>query len=199
MDYFRNKYRAGLMDAKTYEKMTEIVYHLRMKSYSLLEVIGTGSFGSVFKVKHEISGEERAVKIVSKDHVTEGEIEIWATLDHENILSLISSEFVCHAESYMFLTDLCPTTLKQEIMKSSSRNDHTAFSQAVERLKDILDPVAYLHGRNLSHLDLKCDNILISKGRKVVLADFGFTTSCEKPVGRLVSIYCSFNFYRFCS
>lgn len=199
MEYFRNKYRAGLVDVKTYEKMIEIVYHLEMKSYSFVEVIGNGSFGSVFKVKHDTSGEERAVKIVAKDRVTEGENEIWATLDHENILSLISSEFVYHAESYIFFTEVYPTTLEQEIMKSSSRNDHQAFSQAVNMLKDILDPVAYLHGRNLSHMDLKCNNILISKDRKAVLADFGFTTSCEKPVDRLVSIYYIFNFCCFCS
>lgn len=199
MDYFRKKYRAGLIDVKTYERMIEIVYHLASKSYGFMEVIGVGSFGSVLKVKHETSGEEKAVKIVAKDRVTEGEIEIWATLEHENILSLISSELVYYADSYLFITEVYPTTLEQEIMKPSSRDDPAGFSQAVDWLKNILDAVAYLHSRNLSHMDLKCNNVLISEDKRAVLADFGFTTSCVKPVGRLVPIYCIFNFYPICS
>lgn len=186
MDYFRNKYRAGLMNVKTYEKMIEVVYHLESKNYSFVEVIGGGSFGSVLKVKHEPSGGEKAVKIVAKDRVTKGEIELWATLEHENILSLISSELVYYADSYIFITEVYPTTLEQEIMNSSSRNDHGDFCQAVDYLKNILEAVAYLHSRNLSHMDLKCNNILVSEDRKAVLADFGFTTSCVKPVDRLV-------------
>lgn len=174
------------MNVKTYEKMIEVVYHLESKSYSFVEVIGSGSFGSVLKMKHEPSGKEKAVKIVAKDRVTEGEIEIWATLEHENILSLISYELVYYADSYVFITEVYPITLEQEIMKLSSRNDQGGFNQAVDYLKNILDAVAYLHSRNLSHMDLKCNNILISEDRRAVLADFGFTTSCVKPVGKLV-------------
>lgn len=44
--------------------------------------------------------------------------------------------------------------------------------------------MSYLHDKNLSHLDIKCNNVLISEGKNAVLADFGFVTSNEKPVHR---------------
>ena len=66
MEYYKEKYRAGEVDFRTYERMLEIVAHLEQNDYQFIESIGSGSFGSVMKVKHIPSGEIFAAKIVQK-------------------------------------------------------------------------------------------------------------------------------------
>ena len=66
MEYYKEKYRAGEVDFKTYDRMLEIAAHLEQNEYQFVENICSGSFGSVMKVKHIPSGEIFAAKIVQK-------------------------------------------------------------------------------------------------------------------------------------
>ena len=65
--------------------------------YDSLEVLGEGAFGKVKKVKHKISEEIRAMKVIHKDQIQSGseeekdlikEINILKTLDHPNIMKV---------------------------------------------------------------------------------------------------------------
>lgn len=185
MEYYREKYRGGVIDAKTYEKMIEIIFYLEEKSYTFLEELGFGSFGSVVKMKHS-GNEERAVKIVSKDHVSQGETELWPTLDHDNILPLLSCEYVYFANSYIFVTRVHRMNLEEVVLKSSLLTEKNAFDEAVVWSKQILSAIGYLHEKSLCHLDVKGNNILLTEDKRAIVADFGFLSSTEKPVQRLV-------------
>lgn len=70
------------------------------------------------------------------------------------------------------------------MFKSSFVSDENSFNQAIDWLQQILDAVSYLHSMKLLHLDIKCNNVLISEDKNDVLADFGFVTESEKPVQR---------------
>ena len=177
-------YREGQIDAKSYEKIMEVLYHLEDNGYRFVDVIGGGSFGYVIKMVYVTTGNEVAIKIVSENHVSKGETELWATLKHDNILGLISSEYIYHAKSYLFFTEVHPTTLEDENMQRILGVYPDALEEAINWLKDIVDAVFYLHDRGLAHLDLKCNNILMSEERKAILMDFGFLKESENLVER---------------
>ena len=184
MDYFCQMYREGQIDAKSYEKIAEVLFHLKDNGYGFVDVIGGGSFGYVIKVVSVTTGCKMAVKIVSKNHASTGETELWSTLKHDNILRLISSEYVYHAQSYLFFTEVLPTTLEDENMERILGVDPDALDETISWLKDIVDAVSYLHDRGLVHLDLKCNNVLISEDRKAILMDFGFLKQSKNLIER---------------
>lgn len=86
MDYFIKQRQAGLIDTKTCDKMMEIANHLDENGYTFIDVIGQGTFGCVLKVKNSERKEEMAAKVVEKNYASEGELNLWKTLNHQNIL-----------------------------------------------------------------------------------------------------------------
>ena len=182
MNFIRDLFREGRIDVRSYERLKKVINHLEDSNYKCIEIIGRGSYGFVMKVQHIRTGEERAVKVVCKDRTSVGEIQIWPSLNHKNILRLLFCE--CYAESYLFYTDIHPCTVEEEVVERILTDEPGEFDEASNWLKDIVDGVRYLHDQDLAHLDIKSNNVLISKDRKAILMDFGFITSTKKPIDR---------------
>lgn len=179
MDYYRQKYRAGVIDVKTFERMMEVINHLQEKGYEFQKAIGDGSFGSVLKVKHSTTGEELAAKVVRKDYASDGEVNIWKKLNHENILKLIDVQYAYFADSYIFMMPFYPKNLEEVIWDTTFTSNKNALQMAKEWLKQIIHATANLHDQSLSHNDIKMNNILIADNNKAILADFGFLATTE--------------------
>ena len=47
-------------------------------------------------------------------------------------------------------------------------------------MKSLLQALKYTHEKNIAHRDLKMENILISKGLKIKIIDFGFATHDDR-------------------
>lgn len=182
MEYFRKKRQAGLIDTKTCEKMMEIVNHLEENGYMFIDVIGQGTFGCVLKVKNSERKEEMAAKVVEKNCASEGELNLWKTLNHPNILKLEDVQSVYYADSYIFLTQVYPKNLEQALLEPCFIKNRNALPQTIVWLKQTLDAISSLHSDNLSHNDIKGNNVLISSNKSAVLSDFGFLCSAEKPI-----------------
>lgn len=160
----------------------EIVAHLGQNGYEFMEAIGGGSSGSVIKVKHLESKIELAAKIVSKRHASDGELNLWKRLQHDNILKFTDIQYAYYADSYIFLSPVYPNTLEQKIFQSSFMSDKNALKQAVHWLKGIVDAIVYIYDEGFSHNDIKPNNVLIIDTGKAILADFDFLTSAENLI-----------------
>jgi calcium-dependent protein kinase len=132
--------------------------------YENLQELGSGTYGVVFKVKHKMSNNLRAMKIIKKEFVMEGvnsseieqEINILKNLDHPNILKVF--EFFQDSENYYIITDLCEQGDLEYMLDNMHRLDEIVVKILMHQ---ILSSVGYLHSHKVIHGDLKLQNILI--------------------------------------
>lgn len=152
--------------------------------YSIVECLGEGSFGQVFKVKHKLTGDERAMKIINKyssllseedEENTLKEIKILRMLDHPNIIKIY--EFYNTKRKLFIITELCTGgELFDRIVEVNF------FSEVVAAhiIKQILSATAFCHANKIIHRDLKPENILIENANErkknffnIKVIDFG--------------------------
>ncbi|XP_058475531.1 death-associated protein kinase 2 [Solea solea] len=151
--------------------------------YEIGEVLGSGHFGEVRRVRERASGTSWAGKFmkIRKSACThlgverscvEQEVEILHTLQHPNIVALkdvfesraevvLILEFVNGGELFDFIAD------KEMLLES----------EAIEFMKQILEGLGFMHSKNIGHFDLKPENIMlsdkVSPNPNIKLIDFG--------------------------
>jgi len=157
-----------------------------MEKYEMVwkkgELLGKGSFGSVFSGINLSTGERIAVKEVTlrrgKKHrqqaqALQQEVKILSSLDHRNIIKYIGAE--CTKNTLRIFLELATDgTLKDAI------NEFGALPEPLVRryTTDIIEGLWFLHAKKFIHRDIKPTNLLISGG-VVKLADFGCSSITE--------------------
>ncbi|CAN3364590.1 serine/threonine-protein kinase Rad53p [Diutina catenulata] len=143
------------------------------------EVIGQGAFATVKKCVERATGHSYAVKIINRRKAlntsgaitgVERELSILQQLDHPHIVSL--QAFYEDAENYYIVMELVPGGDLMDFVASNGAIGEDA-TQVIA--KQILEGIAYVHSKGISHRDLKPDNILIAQDDpiKVKITDFG--------------------------
>ena len=144
------------------------------------KTLGSGSFGTVYLVKHKQLHRYfamKAIKKTSKSKVDEeglmNEINILRKMDHPNILKI--TDFYSQKNEYDIITEYC-----QEGELFNEIKQYAPFNETItgHYMKQILTAVCYCHGMNIVHRDLKPENILIVKRAKngchpIKIIDFG--------------------------
>eukprot|EP00794_Sanderia_malayensis_P011801 gene11801-13022_t len=140
--------------------------------FDLLEKLGEGSYGSVFKAVHKESGEVLAIKQVPVD------TDLQEIIKEISIMQQCDSPYVVkYYGSYFKNTDLwivmeyCGAGSVSDIMRL--RNKTLKEDEIACVLKDTLKGLEYLHFRRKIHRDVKAGNILLNTEGNAKLADFG--------------------------
>ena len=137
-------------------------------NYIIINKLGKGSFGSVYKVKHKTTGKIRAMKIIKNEEILEyeqmlgndflKEIEVLKELEHPNIVKII--EYYIDNKNHYIITELLNGgELFDAIIKFKKFNE----KKAAYIMKQILSALNYLHSKGVVHRDIKPENILIQK------------------------------------
>lgn len=153
-------------------------------NYEVKELIGEGAYGSVRKVTHRLTGENRAIKIISKKTIKNDEdrenilreISVLKNIDHPNILKL--HETYEDKFSFFIITELCNGG---ELFDKITQNRVFAEAIAADYMKQILSCLVYCHDRHIVHRDLKPENFLLdnsSDTANLKLIDFGAANYC---------------------
>mmetsp|Transcript_13471 Transcript_13471/g.20412 ORF Transcript_13471/g.20412 Transcript_13471/m.20412 type:complete len:519 (+) Transcript_13471:54-1610(+) len=155
--------------------------------YQLLEVLGEGSYGTVYRGLHKEKQEHFAIKkikIENEDNEVEKEINILKQCDSDFIVryeaTYQTDEHIwivieyCGGGSLLDLMNINQTTLSEE--------------QICAIVKDSLLGLKYLHALGKVHRDIKAGNILLTEQGDVKLADFGVSGELTKTVSKCDSI-----------
>ena len=143
--------------------------------YQVIEIIGEGAYGIVYKCKNTKTNEIVAIKKfielyekLPKKEINR-EIFLLQISKHENIVKLIEA-FI--NKGYLFLVfDYAEKNLLQLIEDNpKGLNPELIRSLTYQMCK----AVSYLHKKNIIHRDIKPENILIKDYSKVEICDFGF-------------------------
>jgi serine/threonine protein kinase len=140
----------------------------------LLQIIGHGQYGVVYKACRESDKSEVAAKMVAFDEGERKEVmyehNIASHLKHPNILSNYGSGLVSH--NFVMVMDLMENSLHELIFSGDTTAIELCTVQSLSR--QLLEGVAYMHARSIMHRDLKSANVLLTAGNTVLkIADFG--------------------------
>lgn len=170
-----------------------------INGYRLLHSIGEGGFGVTYLAADELLHRRVVIKehfphslcqrraatcdVTYHNHVSEQEfrwamgnflreVRLLATLDHPNIVK-IYTVFEAHNTAYYVTEHVdgpCLADVAHEYRKHLGHIPQQPLYSLMVRMLDALD---YLHSRNILHLDIKPDNILVTRDGRPILIDMG--------------------------
>ncbi|XP_052298398.1 auxin response factor 1-like isoform X6 [Citrus sinensis] len=151
-------------------------FRRRIMSWQKGELLGSGSFGSVyegltddgffFAVK-EVSLQDQGAQGKQSILQLEQEISLLSQFEQDNIVQYLGTD-KDENRLYIFLELVTKGSLANLYQKY-----HLSDSQVSSYTRQILNGLVYLHERNVVHRDIKCANILVDASGSVKLADFG--------------------------
>jgi len=155
----------------------------QLPKYQLIEKIGEGTYGVVYKAKDRVTGRIMALKKIRLDHEDEGvpstsirEISLLKELDHPNIVKL---EEVVHCNKRLYLVfEFVDFDLKRYL--DSQTNMPTMLVKSY--LYQLVRSIFFCHTHRVLHRDLKPQNLLIDRNGMLKLADFGLARAFGVPI-----------------
>lgn len=160
------------------------------KNYSVLKVIGEGTYGVVWKGLRKDTGEVVALKKIRFDNdemldevglpsTAIREIVLLRELKHPNIVALL--EVSCTGMQIWLIFEYCEIDLRRYLRQN--RKKGLSIGQVKSLLRQLLSGLAYCHGRRILHRDLKPQNLLLrDSGNTLKIADFGLARTFTPPL-----------------
>ena len=167
----------------------------KINDFEVKSVLGEGSFGKVYHVKHKKTGGIYAIKAIDKRNKNnqEGrpyfrrEIEIMYKVNHPNIVRLFS-----HFEDDDYCYFVMEYISKGNLFSFKNKQKSKSFeaSTVASFIRDVISAVYYLHNMDppIVHRDIKPENVLVNDDGKIKLTDFGWSNYIDGTVVR--STYC---------
>jgi eukaryotic-like serine/threonine-protein kinase len=156
----------------------------RVGSYEIVDVLGDGGMGKVFRVRHLISNRTEAMKVLLAassasqemlDRFTR-EIRVLATLNHTNI-AVLHTAFHHEEQLVMIMEYVEGMDLRHALAAGIT------LDQALAYTRQLLKALEYAHSCGVIHRDIKPSNIMITPGGQVKVLDFGLALAA--PEARL--------------
>ncbi|MDA2935362.1 serine/threonine protein kinase [Acidobacteria bacterium AH-259-D05] len=152
-----------------------------LSHYKVLEKIGQGGMGEVYRAEDTNLSREVAIKVLPEQFTQdpqrlarfEREAKLLASLNHPNIAAIHSFE---HADDIHFLVlELVPgETLAERVAKGP-----LPVEDALEVCRQIAEGVEAAHEKGVIHRDLKPANVKVTPEGKVKILDFGLAKAFE--------------------
>ncbi|KAI0053656.1 Pkinase-domain-containing protein [Auriscalpium vulgare] len=141
--------------------------------YTLMEKLGTGSFGTVYKAMHNETKQIVAIKQIdledSDDDISEIQQEIANLAQHESeFVTRYYGSFVVAYKLWIVMEYLAGGSCLDLLRPGVFSEAHIAVI-----CRELLLGLEYLHSEGTIHRDIKAANVLLSASGKVKLADFG--------------------------
>ena len=161
------------------DEVTRSPFEELESSFTFIDTIASGAFGTVVKAIEIKTGQEVAVKIIKKNsrlidtsHIKE-EINILKQLEHPNIVKFYDY-IETNLKIYIIMEYIKGGTLKRLIETKHSFSEN----EACIIIEKLLSAIAYIHSKNVCHRDVKPENIMMNDYNDLTslkLVDFGLS------------------------
>eukprot|EP00300_Choanocystis_sp_HF-7_P027154 c32224_g1_i1.p1 GENE.c32224_g1_i1~~c32224_g1_i1.p1 ORF type:complete len:432 (-),score=63.17 c32224_g1_i1:138-1433(-) len=157
------------------------------KVFDVIEKLGEGNYGSVYKCKRLTDSGLVAMKVVPVDSEYESlmrEIEVLRQCTSPYIVAYYGSFF--KDGDLWIAMEYCALGSVGDMMEICSRT--LTESQIAAITSDALKGLAYLHSRKIIHRDIKAGNLLMDEKGHVKLADFGVSAQLSNTWSKRKSV-----------
>ena len=151
----------------------------RIGDYEILEELGRGGMGRVYRVRNVISDRVEAMKVLLPDLVSRAdlesrflrEIKTLAALEHPNIATLRTA--MKDGDQLVMIMEF----VDGESLSQRLKRGPLPVAEALTYVDHVLDALSYAHARHVIHRDIKPANMMLSSDGLVKLTDFGIARS----------------------
>ncbi|KAL4657788.1 myosin light chain kinase, smooth muscle-like isoform X2 [Arapaima gigas] len=169
-------------DPQVYEDFVIDTTNKVTDHYNVMEKLGVGRFGQVFRMVHKETGRVRAGKFYKGRRSVEREaarheIQLMKILRHPKLVQCLGA-YDSRSEIVMVMEYVAGGELFERIVDDSF--EHTETNSA-RYMQQILEGLRYMHQQNIVHLDLKPENVVCvdSAGTRIKIIDFGLASKLD--------------------
>ena len=157
--------------------------------YIIKEVIGYGKTCVVFRGVSKSTNENVAIKVLPKRQFFnpweaskfQSEVSTLFRCQHKNVLSLIC--LIHDTLNFYMVTELYEGDMQMYI----ANNHRLSVDEARVFCREIADALQFIHSKGVAHRDIKLDNLLYDKAKRIIISDFGYSIICDDS---LVKNFC---------
>jgi len=160
--------------------------------FDLMEVVGNGTYGQVYKGRHTKTGQLAAIKVMDVTEDEEEEIKLEINVlkkysHHRNIATYYGA-FIKKSppgkdDQLWLVMEYCGagsvTDLVKSIKARGLKEDWIAYI-----CREVLRGLTHLHACKVIHRDIKGQNVLLTDNAEVKLVDFGVSAQLDRTIGR---------------
>ncbi|XP_018608958.1 traf2 and NCK-interacting protein kinase isoform X4 [Scleropages formosus] len=160
--------------------------------FELVELVGNGTYGQVYKGRHVKTGQLAAIKVMDvtgdEEEEIKQEINMLKKYSHHRNIATYYGAFIKKTppgvdDQLWLVMEFCGAGSVTDLIKNTKGNslkeEWTAYI-----CREILRGLTHLHHHKVIHRDIKGQNVLLTENAEVKLVDFGVSAQLDRTVGR---------------